>query len=79
MLGSRFLSHPPVEPYRVEIDTPGHPLVHGIQPFYTTDELYLSERFDADQHTVLMSTQWTGDTGEGKFEHRFCLIVRRVL
>jgi hypothetical protein len=43
MLGSQFLAHPPMEPYRVEVSDPTHPLVAGIEPFDTDDELYLSE------------------------------------
>ncbi|MCG8442397.1 MAG: ThuA domain-containing protein [Caulobacterales bacterium] len=42
-LGSQFLAHPPIAPYRVEVTQPSHPLVEGVQPFETTDELYLME------------------------------------
>lgn len=40
LLGSQFLSHPPIAPYRVTVADPQHPLVTGIEPFDTTDELY---------------------------------------
>lgn len=40
MLGSQFISHPPIAPYRVTIADPNHPLVKGVEPFDTTDELY---------------------------------------
>jgi hypothetical protein len=43
VLGSQFLGHPPIAPYRVEITRPDHPLVRGIAPFEVTDELYISE------------------------------------
>lgn len=43
ILGSQFLAHPAIEPYTVEVSSPDHPLVQGIEPFETTDELYLSE------------------------------------
>jgi len=43
LLGSQFLGHPPIAPYRVEVTDPSHPLVHGIEPFEVTDELYVSE------------------------------------
>jgi len=40
LLGSQFISHPPIEPYRVTVADPSHPLVAGIEPFETSDELY---------------------------------------
>ena len=46
VLGSQFLAHPPIAPYVVEPASPeaaGDPLVAGIGPFTTTDELYVSE------------------------------------
>ena len=39
-LGSQFISHPPIVPYRVEVADPAHPLVAGIEPFETSDEQY---------------------------------------
>ena len=41
-LGTRFEAHPPIAPFRVEVTQPDHPLVAGIAPFETEDELYLS-------------------------------------
>ena len=41
-LGSQFVAHPPIQPYRVEVSDPDHWLVAGIEPFETDDELYLS-------------------------------------
>jgi len=43
VLGSRFLGHPPIAPYMVEVTTPAHPLVAGVAPFEVTDELYVCE------------------------------------
>jgi type 1 glutamine amidotransferase len=43
VLGSRFVSHPPIRPFLVEPTRPDHPLVAGIGPFTVTDELYLCE------------------------------------
>lgn len=40
MLGSQFISHPPIVPYRVTVADPGHPLVADIEPFEADDELY---------------------------------------
>lgn len=60
-LGSQFIAHPPIAPYRVDVADPEHPLVQGIEPFYATDELYLSDRH-ADLH-VLLDTQFEGEAG----------------
>lgn len=58
LLGSQFLGHPPSAPYTVTVDQPDHPLVRGISPFVTTDELYVSELHPP--LTVLLSTRFTG-------------------
>lgn len=47
LLGSQFISHPPIEPYTVTVKDPSHPLVKGIEPFDTTDELYHLEQHGA--------------------------------
>lgn len=60
LLGSRFLAHPPIAPYRVEVAAPGHALVEGIEAFETTDELYLSE-YVGDLE-VLLTTTFEGET-----------------
>ena len=62
VLGSRFLSHPPIAPYPVSI-SPGaenDPLVAGIPTFNANDELYLSEI--TAQVEPLLETRWTGTT-----------------
>lgn len=42
-LGTAFVAHPPVGPFRVEVTAPNHPLVAGIDAFEPQDdELYLS-------------------------------------
>jgi len=58
LLGNQFLSHPPIEPYRVTVADPDHPLVAGVEPFDTTDELYHLETH-GDLH-VLLETECTG-------------------
>jgi uncharacterized protein len=58
VLGSQFLAHPPMAPYRVEVTDPEHPLVAGIESFEVEDELYC-----ADLHgplTILLHTRFTG-------------------
>lgn len=65
MLGSQFLSHPPIEPYLVTVADPAHPLVEGVEPFETTDELYHLE-LHGDLH-VLLETECT-EPGTGFVE-----------
>ena len=60
VLGSQFLAHPPIAPYTVEITAPDHPLVTGIEPFETRDELYVSELHPPLE--VLLHTRFTGDS-----------------
>lgn len=60
-LGSQFVAHPPIQPYRVEVTDPGHWLVSGIEPFDTDDELYLSEYADRGALEVLLHTTWRGE------------------
>ena len=60
VLGSQFLAHPPIAPYRVTVADPAHPLVKGIEPFETSDELYLAE-FHGPV-TTLLETRFGGRT-----------------
>jgi uncharacterized protein len=65
-LGSQFVAHPPIQQYRVEVteSSSEHPvgwLVHGIEPFETDDELYLSEYHHREQLVPLLQTTWQGD------------------
>lgn len=60
-LGSQFVAHPPIAPYRVEITAPDHWLVSGIDDFETDDELYLCEYHDREQLHVLARTTWRGE------------------
>jgi len=66
-LGSQFVAHPPIQPYRAEVTDHQHWLVAGIEPFDTDDELYLSEYHDRDLLTTLLHTTWTG-TAKGFVE-----------
>lgn len=59
-LGSQFVAHPPIQPYRVEVADEDHWLVQGIEAFETDDELYLSEYHDRDQLQPLLRTTWQG-------------------
>lgn len=44
LIGTRFLAHPPIGAFLVEVDEPDHPLTQGIDPFEIVDELYLFEQ-----------------------------------
>lgn len=67
LLGSRFLSHPPIAPYRVEVIDPTHPVVNGIEPFEATDELYLGEYVEG--LCVLLATEFEGETPSFTHSH----------
>ena len=59
VLGSQFIAHPPIAPYTVHVTQPNHPLVEGIEPFETTDELYLLEvKGDLD---VVLHSEFEGE------------------
>ncbi|MFY9352009.1 MAG: ThuA domain-containing protein [Sphingobium sp.] len=58
-LGTQFIAHPPIAPYKVEVADANHPLTQGIAPFETTDELYLMERH-GDLH-VLLDAEFQGE------------------
>jgi uncharacterized protein len=58
-LGSMFIAHPPIAPYRVSVADPKHPLVEGIASFETNDELYLMETY-GELH-VLLETEFEGE------------------
>jgi type 1 glutamine amidotransferase len=60
-LGSQFVAHPPIQPYRVDVTAPEHWLVAGIEPFETDDELYLSEYHDRAALVPLLHTTWQGE------------------
>lgn len=60
-LGSQFIAHPPIAPYRVEPADPDHWLVAGIEPFETDDELYLMEHADRGALQPLLLTRWRGE------------------
>jgi type 1 glutamine amidotransferase len=57
VLGSRFLAHPPIAPYRVDV-VGDDPLVAGLSAFTTTDELYLSALYPPLR--VLLQTRYSG-------------------
>ena len=58
-LGTQFIAHPPIMPFKVRVADPDHELVSGIDEFETDDELYLS-RIHGDLH-MLLDTRFTGE------------------
>lgn len=67
-LGSQFVAHPPIHPYRVSLADPAHWLVEGIDEFDTDDELYLCEHADRASLHPLLQTTFSGDA-RGFAEH----------
>lgn len=62
LLGSQFVSHPPIAPYTVTVADPGHELVKDIEPFETTDELYHLETHGG-LHVLLETKNTVEGTG----------------
>lgn len=58
-LGSMFRSHPPIAPYKVSVADPDHPLMEGIEPFESSDELYLMRTYG--DLKVLLDTEFEGE------------------
>src|ERR1700722_18911182 len=58
-LGSMSTPPPPIAPYTVTVADPTHPLVRGVAPFETTDEIYLLETY-GPLHTLL-ETHFAGE------------------
>ena len=65
LLGSQFLAHPPRDRFTVSPADGEHPLVAGLEPFETVDELYLSEYHG--ELIPLLTVRW-GGTAPGFIE-----------
>ncbi|MEL7028627.1 MAG: ThuA domain-containing protein, partial [Pseudomonadota bacterium] len=59
LLGSQFISHPPLCDFEVEVVDTDHELTKGLSNFQTYDELYVSEVHDGNR--ILMQTTWGGE------------------
>jgi type 1 glutamine amidotransferase len=57
-VGNRFVAHPSLGPFEVAVCDPSHPFTAGIEPFTTSDELYLCEYHPP--LTPLLATRFTG-------------------
>lgn len=69
VLGSQFIAHPPVAPFRVHVTDPGHPLMSAIGGFEVSDELYLSEMHGPNH--VLLHTHYNGKAQDGFAEENW--------
>jgi type 1 glutamine amidotransferase len=68
-LGSRFISHPPIQPYCVTVSDPQHPLVRGLESFEASDEIYLCEYYG--EVKPLLETRFTGTFQSGYVENEW--------
>ena len=59
VLGSRFVAHPPIGPFTVEVIDREDPLTRGIADFEVVDELYLSHTTAPIR--LLMQTRFAGE------------------
>ncbi len=59
-LGSQFVAHPPIMPFRVDVVDDSDWLVAGIEPFETDDELYICEYADRAALKPLLATHYLG-------------------
>jgi type 1 glutamine amidotransferase len=59
LLGSRFLTHPPIAEFRVEIRDPASPLTRGLgASFAIEDEPYFIELQDPASATILLTAEY---------------------
>jgi hypothetical protein len=59
LLGGRFLTHPPITEFRVEVTDAGHPLTRGLgQSFTVADEPYLVELQDPASTRILLTADY---------------------
>ena len=63
-LGTQFIAHPPIKPFKVRVVAPDHELVKGVGDFETTDELYLCRVHGKLQ--TLIETRYSGKFGDDK-------------
>jgi uncharacterized protein len=59
LLGSRFLTHPPICKIRVDVSDPDHPLTRGLgKSFEVEDEPYFIELQDPSSTRILLSADY---------------------
>ncbi|MCW2392780.1 type 1 glutamine amidotransferase [Sphingobium sp. B1D7B] len=65
IMGTRFITHPPFQRFRVDTARPEDPLLEGIAPFEIDDELYCVETV-RDDIEVLLQCHWGGEAFGGR-------------
>jgi type 1 glutamine amidotransferase len=56
MLGGRFITHPPIQEFNIQVDDPLHPITKGItSSFNVIDELYITD-YDPSLHILLSAS-----------------------
>jgi type 1 glutamine amidotransferase len=60
LLGSRFLTHPPIREFRVEVSAADHPLTKGLgKSFVVEDEPYFIELQDPGSTQILLTADYS--------------------
>ncbi len=67
LLGSRFLAHPKIAPALINVVQSEHALVSGVEPFKTTDEVYVMDL--SNDLDVLLDTEITDPSPGFEFPH----------
>lgn len=61
LLGAMWVSgkstHDPYHQFRVDVADEGHPIIEGVKPFTTNDELYFNLLMRPDMHVILTADQ----------------------
>jgi type 1 glutamine amidotransferase len=73
MVGGWFVTHPAYRQYQVSITDPEHPITKGIDEFFVTDEMYVTD-YDPRVNVLAASlwkgginpVAWTKSWGQGK-------------
>jgi type 1 glutamine amidotransferase len=58
VLGSMFLTHPPLCRFRVDVADTAHPLTHGIEAFDVEDEPYFIQLDEPDACRILLTANY---------------------
>jgi type 1 glutamine amidotransferase len=56
MLGGRFITHPPIQEFAIQVDDPLHPITNGITSFKVIDELYITDHDPSSIHILLSAS-----------------------
>lgn len=59
MIGGRFITHPPIQEFVIQVDDPSHPITKGIPSFTVVDELYITDHDPTSIH-ILLSASFEG-------------------